>query len=84
MLAMPVDEPRTVTLPVRNVTVDAVVRNRIERFSRTIQCGEQALRDLVDLFEGQVGTVLSVSDDSGKILFRSAVEAWEVIEGGFH
>lgn len=78
--AMSTDEPRTVALPLRNVTVQAVVRNLCQDFKRTIPSSEQALRDLVDYFEGQVGTVLSVKDDdTGQMLFRSAYEAWEVI-----
>ena len=77
MFAAMTTEPRPVTLQTINVTVEVVLRRRIETFRRTINSGEQALRDLVDYFEGDVGTVLSIQDDSGKTLFRAGFEPWE-------
>jgi hypothetical protein len=70
------DSPHPVTASIK-VTVDVVRHKRIETFGRTIAPGVQPLHDLVDYFEGQVGTVLGVRDENGKTLYRSAVNPWE-------
>ena len=61
------------------VEVRAVVNRKIEKFERTLpDTLRPTLETLLDVFEGQVGTVMSVTMDNGRIyLFKSMAEPHE-------
>ena len=76
------DTPRPATgvQPPEKVVIRVVRNGRVEVFDNHQLSGDVdvALRTVVDYFEANVGTVLSVHGTSPpRRLFKSAVEAWE-------
>jgi hypothetical protein len=52
---------------------------QIETFRHTVPDEtSKSLIDAVDYFEGQVGTVLTIHTLSGRRLYKSMVEAWDI------
>ena len=60
------------------VSVRVFVRGTIQSFARQLTGDiDLAVRELVDYYEGQVGTVLTVYA-SDKRLYKGVAEAWEL------
>ncbi len=60
------------------VEVRVVHNRRVETFERTLDNDQKpTVETLIDTFEGQIGTVLSVRTVGGVYLFRAAVNQWE-------